>query len=92
MADEKLITLAEAIAVIDTYRNIGYKSRALLTILSRADKVIAQEAKRVVDEQTGGLCTKCWGDGFHRPRPSILSGACEECEGTGKRTVALTQC
>ena len=90
MSGEQPFSLAEAIAVIDTYRHVGYKNRALLTVLHRANKIIAAEAKRVVEQQTDGMCTSCWGDGFHRTAPNILSGPCHECDGTGKRGAANT--
>ncbi len=78
------MTPLEALIVLREYKDLPYKAKAAQYVCSQANKVLTEEATRLMQEQTRGLCTKCWGDGFHRISGSMLSGPCESCNGSGR--------
>lgn len=78
-------SLEEALALrLSTFAALGYPNKALRTIMHRANKVIERAAEACVERITEGLCTTCWGDGFHRGSETLLSGPCHACNGTGR--------
>ena len=82
------LNLDEALAVLSTFGNVSYKSRAQRSIVQQARKIVDDEARKAVERETDGLCTTCWGDGFKHVPPSSLQGPCEICDGTGRRREA----
>ena len=81
------LTLAEAIACKLTFGALGYPSKAKQRVLVDADKVIVDEAHKAASRVENSLCTTCWGDGFHRAGPGLLSGPCHSCGGSGRRAL-----
>lgn len=77
------LTLAEAIACKLTFSSLGYPSKAKQRVLFEADKLIQEEAHKAASRVEAGLCTTCWGDGFHRTGAALLGGPCHACGGTG---------
>lgn len=75
----------DALIILHAYGNMPYKNKAASVVCYEAQKVLTEEATRLMQEHTRPLCSTCWGDGFHRLSDSILSGPCEVCGGSGKR-------
>lgn len=82
------LTLAEAIACKLTYTRLGYPGKAKQRVLFEADEVIRKEAHKAASRIEANLCTTCWGDGFHRTAPAVLSGPCHACGGSGRAALA----
>lgn len=76
----------EALIILREYQSMPYKNKAASHVVSQANRVLTDEATRLMQEQVKPLCTACWGDGFNRVSEAILSGPCEVCKGSGKRS------
>lgn len=80
------MTPLEALIVLREYRDLPYKAKAAQYVCTQANKVLTEEATRLMQEQTRGVCPTCWGDGFHRVSDTLLGGPCETCGGSGRRS------
>lgn len=87
--DARTPELLEALAILASgAANLGYPSKAAHGIVHAARVIVDAHAKAAMERITGGLCTTCWGDGFHRTSTFMLSGACHDCNGSGRREPA----
>lgn len=80
------MTPLEALIVLREYKAMPYKNKAANYVCSQAEKVLTDEATRLMQEHTRGVCTTCWGDGFHRVSDTLLGGPCHACGGSGRRS------
>lgn len=80
------MTPLEALIVLRAYKNMPYKNKYASHVCYEAEKLLTEEATRLMQNECQGLCLTCFGDGFHRASDSILSGPCETCAGTGQRS------
>jgi len=71
--------------IIHEFGSMPYKSKAAEAVVSNARKVLTDAAILLMQQECSGLCTTCWGDGFHRTTEAMLSGPCRTCNGTGFR-------
>ena len=79
------MTPLEALIVLREFKAMPYKNKVANHVCSEAEKVLTDEATRLMQEQARGVCTTCWGDGFHRVSDTLLGGPCQTCGGSGRR-------
>ena len=78
------MTLPEAQAVLDHFGPMAYLNKFQVRVVAQAKAVVSKAAEQTMAVEMKGVCTRCYGDGFHRITNDLLSGPCQLCDGTGR--------